>query len=71
MPNDITALHPEPRDVDLRSVSEIAELFSIAPGTVRRWIQQGYLPAVKVGGSGHWRIDLDDALALLTRDQAG
>lgn len=70
MPNDITTLHPAPRD--LRSVSEIAEMFSIAPGTVRRWIQQGYLPAVKIGGpGGRWRIDIDDALALLTRDQAG
>ena len=33
------------------TVSDVAELFQVNPQTVRRWIWEGKLPHVKVGGT--------------------
>ena len=59
---------PEP---DLRSVAEVARLFSVSDDTVRRWIQEGHLRAINIGRAGgrqtRWRIDIEDARRLIAR----
>jgi excisionase family DNA binding protein len=37
------------------TVDIVAHRFAVHPKTVRRWIAEGKLPAVRVG-HGHWRI---------------
>jgi excisionase family DNA binding protein len=34
----------------LLSVDEVAQIFHVAPRTVRRWIDDGRLPCVRMGG---------------------
>jgi excisionase family DNA binding protein len=43
---------------DLLSVAEVAERLSVSGATVRRWIGQGRLGAVRAGGQ--WRIPRAD-----------
>jgi excisionase family DNA binding protein len=40
--------------MEVLTVAEIAELFGVAPTTVRRWIRDGWLPALRV--KGHLRV---------------
>ncbi|RYH06627.1 helix-turn-helix domain-containing protein [Tropicimonas sp. IMCC6043] len=44
------------------TVKEVAAIFRINTKTVRRWIEDGKLPATKPGG--HWRIARSDLRAL-------
>lgn len=42
---------------------DIAKRLSINPVTVRRWIEAGKIPAVKIGGKGRhgrWRVKEED-----------
>lgn len=38
------------------STPQVAKMFSVTVGTVRDWIREGKLEAVKPGGRGHWRV---------------
>lgn len=50
-------------DSKLYTVSEIAQMFSMHPKTIRRYIQRGSLPARKIGKE--WRILENDLKAFL------
>ncbi len=50
------------------SPEEIAEQYNLKPGTVRLWIRQGKLKAVKLGHL--WRIPDDALQKFLKQDQA-
>jgi excisionase family DNA binding protein len=47
----------------LLTVSQVAAHLAVDPSTVRRWIEDGRLPAVKPGGQ--WRIHPDELHQLL------
>ena len=48
------------------TVSEIAQYCEVSQGTVRRWIKQNILPAIRVAG-GHYRIKTMDFREFLRR----
>ena len=48
------------------STEEVAEVLAVRPKTVRRWITEGELPAVKL--HRQWRVRLDDLDHLLEGD---
>lgn len=50
----------------LHSPAEIAEALNVSPGTVRRWIREGSLRALLVGGQ--WRVPAE-ALERFLRNQ--
>lgn len=44
------------------TIADVAQRYQLHPETVRRWILQGRLPAVRLAGGTAWRIrdvDLD------------
>ena len=43
------------RDDDLLTVAEVARKFDVTPYTIRQWIRDGKIKALKPGG--HWRIE--------------
>jgi len=47
-------------DDDLLKVPEVAAIFQVDPGTVRRWISAGKLPAMKTPGGSEWRVRRED-----------
>lgn len=49
---------------DLLTTSEVAKLFSVAPHTIRRWVQEGLLPTARTVG-GHLRFNRKDVNKLL------
>jgi excisionase family DNA binding protein len=49
------------------SPEEIAEQFNLKPGTVRKWIREGKLKAVKLGHL--WRIREDDLNNFVNQDK--
>ncbi len=49
------------------TAEEIAEQYNLKPGTVRLWIRQGKLKAVKLGHL--WRIPEEALQEFLKRDQ--
>lgn len=64
--------HGEPR---LLTTAEVADRLGVTAYTVRRWVADGHLPAVKLPGAGRaqWRFhaaDLDALLAPVTEAQA-
>jgi excisionase family DNA binding protein len=52
----------------LLTVSQVAAEFQVTAQTIRNWIEQGVLPAVRVGRG--YRIRREDVDALLTRASA-
>ncbi len=40
----------------LLRVAEAARILRVKPGTIRRWIAQGRLPATRTAGGRHYRI---------------
>jgi excisionase family DNA binding protein len=52
---------------DLLSTNEVAAYFKITPNVVRAWIRQGKLPALRLGGTGSYRVKPEDLLAFLNR----
>lgn len=49
---------PYPTDAIFLTVQEVADLFRVTTKTVRRWINQGSLPATQIGRG--WRIARSD-----------
>jgi excisionase family DNA binding protein len=45
----------EAKPKKLLSVAEAAEALEVAPQTIRRWLQKGHLPGVKMGPKV-WRV---------------
>jgi excisionase family DNA binding protein len=41
--------HPDPSANSLLTVDEIARILKLNPQTVRNWIDQGYLRAIRIG----------------------
>jgi excisionase family DNA binding protein len=57
-----------PRQRQLLTVPQVAEQFQVTPQTIRNWIDQGVLPAVRVGRA--FRVRSEDVDALLERASA-
>jgi len=55
-------------DKPLFRPDEVAGLFFISTQTVYRWINEGHIPAVKVGPHGTIRIKRDDVERLILDD---
>jgi excisionase family DNA binding protein len=59
------ALQVRTMDQQWLSIKETASLCQVAPNTVRRWIQRGFLAAYRVGGPrSPYRIKPEDVRAL-------
>jgi excisionase family DNA binding protein len=52
-------------DSKLLTVPQVAEVFQVTAQTIRNWIDQGLLPAVRVGRA--YRIRQDDVTKLMDR----
>lgn len=50
---------------ELLTTGQVASLLNVHPQTVRRWIDTGRLPALRLP-SGVWRVRRDDLDALLS-----
>jgi excisionase family DNA binding protein len=50
------------------TVEQVAALIGKNPETVRRWLRDGKLPGVRLGGTkAGWRVAADDVVRLLAR----
>jgi len=49
------------------STEEVSELYNIKPATIRKWIREGKLKAVKLGHL--WRIREDDLKEFIKQDK--
>ena len=56
-----TLQNHEPRYL---TIQEVARRYQLHPETVRRWIIEGRLPAIKLAGGSAWRVR-EDALATI------
>ena len=50
---------------DLLTIRDVAALCRVTPGTVWKWVREGRLPAVRMGGQGPYRIHRDALSAFL------
>jgi excisionase family DNA binding protein len=41
------------------TLADTAEILNISAGQAYALVRSGELPAIKVGGSGHWRVERD------------
>src|SRR5262245_39820844 len=64
-----TQTGPVPRDEELLSLEEAAQLLGTSATTLYRLLKQGGLPALKVGRQ--WRFRRDDLLSHLVRSPGG
>lgn len=51
----------------LMKVSDVAKMFDVTPATVREWIKDGLLPAIKIGNGHYWRVYASEVTALAER----
>lgn len=56
-------MRPKPTIARLLSTDEVAEVLAVKPKTVRRWIADGELPAVKL--HRQWRVRVDELERLI------
>jgi len=56
---------PEPKVERLFTTKEVARLTASSRPTVMRWIIQGRLPAIKLGGGKTWRVRESDLAAFI------
>ena len=54
---------------NLMTVKEVAALLRVSPQTLYKMLEQGSIPAVKVGSQ--WRFDRDEIREWITRGRAG
>lgn len=55
----------------LISSGDLAGRLGVAPATVRRWVQEGWLVPVLTTPGGHHRFDLDSVVEQLAQKQTG
>ncbi|MGH7908561.1 MAG: helix-turn-helix domain-containing protein [Thermodesulfobacteriota bacterium] len=55
------------KDKDYLTVSQVANIFNIHPQTIRNWIKQGDLEAVRHGVAGNYKIPKEALLAFLNK----
>lgn len=60
---EATASHETEPAVELMSTSEAAELLDVHVNTIKNWIADGKLPAVRIGRS--WKVRRSDLDAIL------
>lgn len=53
-------------DNPLRSVEYVAKVLDFGEDTIRRWIRQGKLPAIKV--AGEWRVPDSDLVKFVNEE---
>lgn len=53
-------------DEELLTVQEVAGRLKLNPETVRRWLRQGKLRALRFGGSGGYRVPGSEVQRLVT-----
>lgn len=60
-------MQTEDDDVKLFKTSEVAELCAVTEETIRRWIKEGELPAIRMpgGSTGRLRVRKPDLLKFL------
>lgn len=54
-------------DDPMMKVSDVAKMFDVKPATVREWIKDGILPAIKIGTGHYWRVRTSEVTALAQR----
>jgi excisionase family DNA binding protein len=54
-------------DDPLMKVSDVAKIFDVTSATVRVWIKDGILPAIKIGNGHYWRVYTSEVTALAQR----
>lgn len=54
----------------LLTVAQVAARWQLSEYTIRRYIKEGRLPAMKTPGKGRWRIRAEDAEAALGKPQS-
>jgi excisionase family DNA binding protein len=57
--------------VKFYSTNAVAAMFEVQPDTVRDWINDGRLRAVKFGKLGHWRVAKEELLRFAHEDYSG
>ncbi len=63
-------MHKSPKTAAFLTTGRAAELFSVTPDTILKWIKSGLLPARRTAG-GHYRIGREDVGRLLSRGHQG
>ena len=56
---------------DWYTVPEVAQLFDVYEGTVRRWIREEELPALSLGKRAGFRISAEDLDAFIEKRMTG
>ena len=51
----------------LLTIEQIAELLTVDPHTVRRWLRLGELRGIALGGKAGWRVPESELQAFLER----
>jgi excisionase family DNA binding protein len=49
------------------TLSDVAETLNISAAQTYALVRSGELPAIKIGGRGHWRVERDVLEAYITR----
>lgn len=49
------------------TLSDVAETLNISAAQTYALVRSGELPAIKIGGRGHWRVERDALEAYITR----
>ena len=55
------------KDKEFLTVTQIADIFGVNPQTIRIWIKQGDLEAVRHGVAGNYKIPKEALLAFLNK----
>lgn len=55
----------------LMKVTDVAKIFDVKPATVRAWIKDGTLDAIKIGAGHYWRVRRSAVTDLATRKYGG
>jgi excisionase family DNA binding protein len=53
------------------TVEQVAELFSVSRDTVRRWLREGRLKGIDLGGRAGYRISREEVRRFRQRLEAG